>query len=50
MKEYELTYYNDKKGRNFTRHFKTFKEAYEHALKLGLHEFNIDGTDYYHID
>jgi len=50
MKEFDLVYWNEKKGRFITRHFKTFKAAYEHAVnKLKLREFDIQGTRYYRI-
>lgn len=49
-KEFNLTYWNEKKGCYTTRLFKTFKDAYEYATnKLHLHEFDIQGTRYYKI-
>ena len=50
MKEFKLEYWNDRKQKTFTRHFKTFKEAYDHAIKNGLHAFHIDGVLYLNID
>lgn len=49
MREFELKYWSERKNRIFVLHFKTFKEAYDHATKLGLVEFQIDGVDYYNI-
>lgn len=49
MKEFELRYFNERKGRFSTRHFTSFKEAFEHACSLNLSEFDIDSIRYYNI-